>query len=49
MNTLNDIELMETDGGFVWPTLYLLYRDTLDKIEKNPEMYTWTMDWYYAN
>ena len=46
MNTLNDIELMDVEGGFVWP-LIQAYKELLIKIEQNPQEYTWLMDWYY--
>ncbi len=50
MNTLNVTELSEIEGGN--PILYgwaiTAYMNTLNKIEQNPQDYTWLMDWYYA-
>lgn len=36
MNTLDDTELMNVEGGFVypWTTLYQIYKDTRDKMEE---------------
>ena len=49
MNTLNEGQLSEIEGGnvllFGWAIV--AYRDTLNKIEQNPQDYAWMMDWYY--
>ena len=47
MNTLTENELLEVNGGGIGELLYKMYADTLNKIEQNPQDYTWTMDWYY--
>ena len=49
MNTLNEMELSDIEGGT--PLLGIAagaYMALLNKIEANPNSYTWTMDWYYA-
>ena len=51
MNTLNDTEMMEVQGGVsggMWGSLIGAYAGLLNKIEQNPNDYTWTMDWYYS-
>lgn len=51
MNTLNEAELATVEGGN--PILIgwgiTVYMNTLNKIEQNPQEYTWLMDWYYEN
>lgn len=50
MMVLSDTELAQVDGGMI-PLFAMLigaYTGLLDKIEKNPEQYTWMMDWYYS-
>ena len=37
-------ELAEVEGGFLLDA----YLALLDKIEKNPDDYTFLMDWYYS-
>ncbi len=48
MNTLNENELSEVNGGGVGVSFIGVYLAFLDKVEKNPNDYTWTMDWYYS-
>lgn len=50
MTTLTDIEATLIEGGN--PLILVgfalgAYYGVLDKMEKNPQDYTWTMDWYY--
>ena len=49
MNTLNESELTGIEGGnpLLIGWAIVAYRDTLNKIEQNPDSYTWMMDWYY--
>jgi len=49
MNTLNAVEMEEVEGGnaLLVGWAIVAYRDTLNKIEQNPQSYTWLMDWYY--
>jgi hypothetical protein len=50
MVALNDAELEQVEGG-IWqlaPIGFAAYKTLLDKIEANPDAYTWTMDWYYS-
>lgn len=50
MNTLNDIELNEVNGGIIgWALFVYSYEESLRHIERHPEKYTWTMDWYYGS
>jgi len=48
MNTLNESELQEVEGGGISGIPILgAYIALLDKMERNPNSYTWMMDWYY--
>lgn len=52
MKTLTDEETGEVTGG-VYPggpglRLGAAYMDLLGDMEKNPQKYTWLMDWYYG-
>jgi hypothetical protein len=48
MNTLNESEMQEVEGGGISGVPILgAYIALLDKMEKNPNSYTWMMDWYY--
>lgn len=50
MTAMNETELGQVGGGSMplWSLLVGSYKDLLDKIERNPEQYTWMMDWYYS-
>jgi hypothetical protein len=48
MNALNESEMSEINGGGVGIPFIGVYMAFLDKVEKNPQDYTWMMDWYYA-
>jgi hypothetical protein len=47
MNTMNDIEMSEIEGGAIWLPGIGVYQAFLTKVENNPQDYTWMMDWYY--
>jgi hypothetical protein len=50
LDVLSDAELAETNGGnplVLIPTIVAAWQSLLNKIEQNPEDYTFLMDWYY--
>lgn len=47
LSTLTDLEAVQIEGGNFLAFALAAYAGLLDKIEKNPQDYTWTMDWYY--
>jgi hypothetical protein len=50
MNTLDEIELMQVEGGIAQGIIgagLTAYIGFLREVEANPQYYTWTMDWYY--
>jgi hypothetical protein len=49
MNTMEEVDLMEIQGGIagLLGAALTAYMGFLNKVEQNPQDYTWTMDWYY--
>jgi bacteriocin-like protein len=47
MNTLTENELQKVEGGATGIPILGAYVALLDKMERNPNSYTWMMDWYY--
>lgn len=50
MNTLNEIEMFDVTGGVSGGLIgagLTAYIGLLNKMEQNPQDYTWLMDWYY--
>ena len=39
--------MLDVEGGNPWLPVIGAYQMLLNKIESNPQDYTWTMDWYY--
>lgn len=50
MTAMNEAELESVEGGSLPLVIMAVgaYGALLDKIERNPQYYTWTMDWYYS-
>lgn len=51
MIALTDMELAQIEGGNPLALIGIAvgsYVGLLDKMEKNPQDYTWMMDWYYS-
>lgn len=51
METMTEVDLSDIDGGNPFAGIAVAvgaYMGLLDKIEKNPQDYTFLMDWYYS-
>jgi hypothetical protein len=52
LDVLSDAELADTSGGNPIAGLALLasvWKVLVDKVEQNPDDYTFLMDWYYQS
>jgi len=48
---MTDAELSDITGGNPFAGIAIAvgaYMKLLDTVERNPDDYTWTMDWYYS-